>query len=318
VTKIAIVSESDVLSNVTRKLAYDAIRQAFISLIEGSSIFPVAIGSGAPRDSMVAIKSGLLGEEGLVGLKIGTYWPDNHASGQPNHGSTTLLLDPETGYPMALINATKLNGYRTAAANAVATDLLANPAARTLLVVGSGHQAEYEVRALLDVRAFERVLVWGRDIDRARAFLSRVNDPRLSVVPDLQAAVSRADVITTVTTSTTPLIEADWVRPGVHISAMGSDKVGKQELSPGLLERAELYADYPQQSLQIGELQHLGEPGKTVTAIGSALLEPEKHRYAADTLTLFDSSGIALQDISIAAGIYRHLREAGRLRFVEL
>lgn len=79
-------------------------------------------------------------------------------------------------------------------------------------------------------------------------------------------------MITSATTSTTPLIEADWVRPGTHISAMGSDKVGKQEVSSGLLERTKLYADYPQQSLQVGEIQHLCEPKKTVTPIGTALL----------------------------------------------
>ena len=134
----------------------------------------------------------------------------------------------------------------------------------------------------------------------------------------LQTAVAEADVITTVTTSTATLIESSWVRAGTHISAMGSDKIGKQELSPSLLERAKLFADHPAQSQEIGEFQHLPNATQQLTAIGHALREPDKHGYNPDTITIFDSSGIALQDISIAYGIYLHLKREGRLRFIDM
>ena len=313
--EIALISEADVLRHATRDLAKQAIREALIAVAgEGSELFPVSIGAGAPTESMVAVKSGFLEGLDLVGLKVGTYWPGNAALGLPNHGSTTLLLEPATGLPRALVNAGALNGLRTAAANAVATDALARTDAKTLLIVGTGHQAEYELRALADVRAFERALVWGRSPVKAAEFAGRVSDLPFAVgaTEDLESAVRGSDVITTVTTSIAPLFPADCVPPGTHISAMGADKCGKQELDPKLLPLAELFADYPPQSIQIGELQH-GANCK-ITALGKVLTGSQPGRTGDDEITIFDSSGIALQDIAIANRIYKALEAAGELK----
>ncbi len=316
--KIALISEADVVRHASRTMAFDAVRAALIAVAQGESgLFPVSIGAGAPAESMVAIKSGFLAGPDSVGVKVGTYWPDNAKLGVPNHGSTTLLLDSQTGLPKALVNAGALNGLRTAAANAVATDALAREDSKTLLVVGPGHQARCELRALCDVRAFEQVLVWGRSREKAAAFADELSgeDYRCEVAETLEKAVRKADVITTVTTATAPLFPSEWVQPGTHVSAMGADKVGKQELAPELLQRAQLFADNPAQSKEIGELQHAA--GCTITAIGDVLRGAAEGRASASAITVFDSSGIALQDIAVAGAVMAALREAGELRWSE-
>ena len=319
-SKLALVREEDVLKYMTRDMAYQAIATAFLEIAKQTShLFPVTIGRGADEDSMVAIKSGFLASDQVVGLKVGTYWPNNHQYQVPNHGSTTLLLDPKTGFPMALINATKLNGMRTAAANAIATNLLANPQARTLLVVGPGHQSHYELLALCDVRNFARVLIWGRDPRRSTAFIESLSEYRelCEVAVDLQQAVKEADVIVTATTATEPLFDAEWVQPGTHISAMGADKKGKQELPTELLDSSRLFADYPKQSIEIGEFQHHTTWQNPIVAIGEAIASPEVYRYQNDKITIFDSSGIALQDISSAYQIFSQMRKAGTVTWID-
>ena len=316
--KIAMISEADVLRHATRTMAFDAVRTALVAAATGeSSLFPVSIGAGAPAESMVAIKSGFLAGPDAVGVKVGTYWPDNAKLGVPNHGSTTLLLDPQTGLPRALVNAGALNGLRTAAANAVATEALARADAKTLLIVGPGHQARCEVRALCDVRSFDQVLVWGRSQEKATSFANAMASEGLpcEVAESLESAVRKADVITTATTATAPLFPSDWVQPGTHISAMGADKAGKQELAPELLRRARLFADNPAQSREIGEFQHAGD--SAVTAIGDVLRGVAQGRESASEVTVFDSSGIALQDIAIAGAVWDALREAGELAWVD-
>lgn len=310
--KLAVISEADVMRHASRRLASDAVREAFVALHEGRGrLFPVTIGAGAPDQSMVAVKSGFLGGSGIVGIKTGTYWPGNMELGLPNHGTTTLLLDPETGFPLALINARTLNGLRTAAANAVATDALARSDAKVLLVVGAGHQARCELRALSDARTFERILVWARDPAKASAFVAGMTDLPCEVCENLSSAVSQADVVTTITSATAPLFPAALVRPGTHVSAMGADKAGKQELDPELFGRAALFADHPAQSREIGEFQHC--KSLEIASIGAVLTNAVEGRKHDDDVTIFDSSGIALQDIAIAEGIYEILRQANQL-----
>ena len=137
----------------------------------------------------------------------------------------------------------------------------------------------------------------------------------MSLMAGVAATASWGTV--TVTTATTPLLKAEWIRPGTHISAMGADKKGKQELPPKLLSYAKLFADYPQQSLEIGEFQHRTNPQNPITAIGDVLLQPNSYRFQPDNITVFDSSGIALQDISIAYQIFSHLKQTNTLTWVD-
>jgi ornithine cyclodeaminase len=306
--KIIPEAQSSKLANA--RLAFEAVKAAYIALADGSAVVnPVVGGSGTKEGSTFGVKSGSVPGLGIVGAKIGSYWPGNEAQGLPCHASTVFLLDPATGRIRYAIEASALNGWRTAAGNAVAASVLARPDARTLSVIGAGHQAEFEVQALREIFQFDRVLIASRSKERAQALATEVKKSARGTVQAVGAeeACRAADILVTVTPSRQPLFDAAWVRPGTHISAMGADRKGKQELPPELLRKASLFADYPAQSRVIGELQHVAselEAGSLkLTAIGDVLRGTAPGRRSAEEITVFDSSGVAIQDLLVAQRI---------------
>ena len=317
---LELVPETVVAQLVDRALAYDAVRRAFVSVWRGeSTLCPVLAGRGAAEDTKVNIKFGYDKASGALGLKVGTYWPTNQALGLPNHGATTLLLSPDTGFPAALVAASLLNRYRTAAANDVATDVLSRRDARRLAVIGTGRQAEYEVRAIAAVRRLSEVVIGARTQAHGEALRERLGDLGLPIhVRPVEEAVPSADIITTITTARAPLFDARLVRPGTHVSAMGADAVGKQELDPGLLRIADIFADAPLQSVVIGEGQHLGgaDPAEHITAVGAVLADDRPGRRSEEAITVFDSSGLAAQDIEVASAVLARARERGLIQVV--
>lgn len=293
------ISEAESAALVDDELALQAAREAFLAVTTGST-FPVVIGHSSVPHNRFTLKSGSAGD--LAGVKIGSFWPGN--TDLPRHSSTIVLLDPATGRLSAVVEAATANAYRTAAADALAVDTLARNDSRTLTVIGTGHQALHEVRAVSRVRSFERVLVVGRRADAAREFAAAVTaQTGLPAEPaEVQAGVEAADVLVTATTSREALFDAGWVALGTHISAMGADGPGKQELPIALYGTASLFCDLPEQSRTIGEFQHA--EGTTPVALG-AVLAGATGRTSPDEITVFDSSGFALQDLTLAAALLR-------------
>ncbi|HEX7301930.1 ornithine cyclodeaminase family protein [Lentzea sp.] len=293
------LSESESAALVDDDLALAAAREAFLATATGS-VFPVVIAHSSVPHNRFTLKSGSAGD--LAGVKVGSFWPGN--TDLPRHSSTIVLLDPATGRLRAVVEAAAANAYRTAAADALAVQALARNDSRTLTVIGTGHQALHEVRAVSRVRPIDRVLVVGRRADAARAFAADVTARTgLPAEPvGAEAGVCAADVLVTATTSREPLFDARWVRPGTHVSAMGADGPGKQELPVELYERAALFCDLPDQSSAIGEFQHASG---TPVALGAVLAGDAPGRTSDDDVTVFDSSGFALQDLTLAAALLR-------------
>lgn len=312
------VSDEVASSLITHELAFAAVTSAFRDLGEGAAVtHPVVIGSGCEQGQSFTVKSGTAVTRRIVGLKVGSYWPRNDVLGLPRHNSSILLLDPDTGRPHALVAAARLNGFRTAAADAVAVDALARTDAATLAVIGAGHQACFEVAAIRRVRSIEKILIVSRDRKRATEWASKLqSDGVIAQVTDAETACQAADIVVTVTTSTAPLFTAEWIRPGTHISSMGSDQVGKQELPPALLERASLFADLPEQATKIGEFQHvaalIASGRQRLTGIGDVIRGVHPGRRHRDEVTIFDSSGIALQDLYVAAEVATRALASGQ------
>lgn len=301
------IPESQSSSVVSHEMAFDAIRQALIAACaESSKVFPALIAHGSDVNNRFSVKSGAT--ETLAGLKMGFIWPGNASSGRPTHNSVTVLFNQESGGVHAVIESGVVNAYRTAAADAVATDALARKDAKVLTVFGAGNQAGYDCLALAKIRSIERVLVVNRDAARVEKFKSRL--ARLGLPVEMVTAeegCARADIIVTATPAKSPLFDAAWVRPGTHISCMGADGAGKQELDPALLEHAELFCDLPAQSVAIGEFQHVAPQIASgvvaLTAIGRVLTGQAPGRSSDRAITVFDSSGISLQDLHIAERI---------------
>ncbi len=319
-----IVSEAVARKVATMADAIGVVERAFIDFEQGrATAFPVVLGHGCSPTTRFSVKSGVIVPQALVGVKVGSYWPQNRARGLPNHGSTTLFLDDDTGLPRALVAASYLNGLRTAAADGVAVKHLARPDAEVLGVLGAGNQAWYEVQAIREVRPVRRVNVWSPDTPEADDFVRRLRE-ELGVeaaTPGQEATVREADVLVTITPSRQALFPADWVRPGTHVSSMGADASGKQELDVALVAAARRYADDIAQSLSMGEFEAAAKAGLIgacdVRTLGSVLLDPSLGRSGADEITVFDSSGIAMQDLAIAAFALERARQAGLVVEVE-
>ena len=297
--------------------AIAAVEAMFMEYGRGlAEVFPVAQGRGAEADTSFSVKSGLIAGSRKVGLKVGSYWPGNRARGLAAHASTTLLLDPDTGYPEALVAASHLTCLRTAASDAVAVKHLSRPDSRTLAVFGAGHQAWFEVLAVREVRPIERVFVVNRSGRAAEEFARRIGEDLglEAFAAKAEEALAGADIAVTVTASRGPLFAAGLVRPGTHVSAMGADQPGKQELDAALVARASLFADVVGQSLSIGEYEAAFKAGlvteERITPIG-AVLNGAPGRVSGEQITVYDSSGMALQDLAVASLALRRAEEMG-------
>lgn len=303
------INEEESAGLVTHDLAYDAVRRALVAAASRESgIFPAVLGRSCEPGNTFSIKSGF--SKDLTGVKVGSFWSGNPARNLPRHNSTIVLLDQDTGRLGAVIEASEVNAYRTAAADAVAADLLARDEARVLAIFGAGNQARFEIAALARIRPIDTVLIVARPSSRRDAFVERISGSGLvaRAVP-AEEAVRAADIVVTATPAREPLFQADWVRPGTHVVSMGSDAPGKQELPRDLLQRAKLFCDLPAQSIQIGDFQHIREAVETgtlkVTPIGDVIEKRTPGRISGDEITVFDSSGISLQDLYVADALIR-------------
>lgn len=311
-----IVPERRIAGLVSPEDALSAIEACFASMARGEAYnFPVvreALGEGR----QYGFKSGLDRAGGQLGVKAGGYFPGNMAKGITNHQSTVLLFDPETGIPTAMVGGNLLTALRTAAASALSIDRLARRDARVLGMVGAGHQAAFQLRAAARVRAFERVVAWNLHpemLPRLAAVAEEIGLPFEAV--SLARLGAEADVIVTITSSDRfSLADAD-VRPGTHLACMGTDTVGKQEVEPALLARAALFTDEVAQSVTIGEAQHAVKAGLigagAITPLGDVLIGRHPGRRSADEVTLYDGTGVGLQDLAVAAVALRRAVERG-------
>ncbi|PAZ12549.1 ornithine cyclodeaminase family protein [Streptomyces sp. SA15] len=301
------VTEEETAALVDEELALEAARTAFAATVDGTVFPSLAVHGSDPRNQFTLKPSASATH---AGVKIGTYWPGNTEHGLPRHHSTLLLLDQTIGRIAAVLEVGTANAYRTAAADALAVELLARTEATTLAVFGTGHQVAYEVRAVSRVRPIEEVLIVGRTAERAnRMAAALTSQGHAARACGAEEACARADVIVTATTAradTPPLFEASRVPPGTHISCMGSDAPGKRELPPELFSRARVFCDLPEQARRMGESQHA--PAATVlTPLGEVLTHRAEGRTGDSDITLFDSSGIGLQDLYMGLALLQKM-----------
>lgn len=294
--------ENESAALVSHEMAFAAAREAMIAVVDDAVIFPAVIAHGSEPTNRFSIKSA--STDAIAGLKVGSFWPGNAERGLARHNSLILLFNQDIGRIEWVIEAGIVNAYRTAAADAVAADALAREDASVLAIFGAGNQALYECQALSRIRPITAILVAARDAAKGQAFAAALRAEGMDAIcVDPREACEKADIVVTATPAREPLFEASWIRPGTHVASMGSDAAGKQELPPALFEDAALFCDLPSQAVTMGDLQHFeGDPARIV-AIGDVLLSRAPGRTSAEQITVFDSSGIALQDLTIA----RHL-----------
>jgi len=296
------ISESESSALINHELAYDAIYQALIAATQpDTKSFPVVHGQASGTKNTFSIKSSA--NQHLAGLKVGSFWEDNPKNGLPRHNALILLFNQANGKMAAAIEAGKVNAFRTAASNAVATNILARKNSKVLAIFGTGNQAKYECEALARIRNLDQILIVGRDQSKAEKMAEDLKQLGIKLkITNAKEACEQADIIVTATSSQSPLFKAEWVKAGTHISSMGSDKKGKQELPPELFSQSGLFCDLNTQSKLIGEFQHVPESA-TLMNIGDVLLATAQGRQSQKQITIYDSSGLSIQDLYFAQKI---------------
>lgn len=322
--ELAIVPEGMIADLLARKAAFDAVEKVFAAMAAGDAVnFPVVREALGHEDALYGFKGGFDAAGGVLGLKAGGYWPHNlERRGLINHQSSVFLFDPDTGRVKALVGGNLLTALRTAAASSVSIKHLARKDARVLGMVGAGHQAKFQLRAALETHAFEKVIGWNYHPDMLPglgAVAEEMGVPFEAVdLPGLRAA----DVIITITSSFAPSLLADHVSPGTHLACMGTDTKGKQEVEAALLARATVFCDEVAQSISIGEAQHAVGSGligaDRVTPIGAVINGAHVGRRSAEEITLFDGTGVGLQDLAVADAIVDAAVAQGMAKIVSL
>lgn len=310
-----IVPEALIAGLVSAEDAFTAVEGTFAAMARGDAYnFPVvreALGEGR----QYGFKSGLDRAGAMLGVKAGGYFPGNAARGIINHQSSVFLFDPDTGRPQAMVGGNLLTALRTAAASAISIDRLARQDAKVLGMVGAGHQATFQLRAAARVRAFEKVIAWNYHPDMLPKLGAVAADLGLPFEAVPLDRMVEADVIVTITSSPAASLMNAHVAPGTHLACMGTDTVGKQEVEAALVARATVFADEIAQSVTIGEAQHAVKAGlvdaTAITPLGAVLIGVHPGRRSADEVTLFDGTGVGLQDLAVAAMAVRRAREQG-------
>jgi ornithine cyclodeaminase len=304
-----VVPEKEIAALADRASSFAAVERVFASMARGSAYnFPVIREAIGHADALYGFKSGFDSAALHLGLKSGGYWPGNAAKGLTNHQSTVFLFDADSGRLRAVVGGNLLTALRTAAAAAVSVAHLARPDARVLGIVGAGHQAGFQLRAVAEQRGFERVVAWNRTPEKLEGLGKVAREIGLEFeAVSLDDLGAQADVIVTITSSFAPILRDAQVRPGTHIACMGTDTKGKQEVDAELVARARVFTDEVAQSVGIGEAQHAVAAGlvkaEDIAELGAVINGDHRGRVSDDEVTLFDGTGVGLQDLAVAAAV---------------
>ena len=320
---LLIVGEEICQQIIGRKDAFDAVEAVFGAMARDDAYnFPVIREAIGYADALYGFKSGFDRAGKVLGLKSGGYWPGNMDKGLTNHQSTVMLFDPDTGKLSALVGGNYLTAVRTAAASSVSIAHLARKDAKVLGMVGAGHQSTFQMRAAAEQRDFEKVVAWNPHPDmlpRLGAVAEELGLPFEAVTQEELGA--QADVIITITSAFEPLLMKDWIKPGTHLACMGTDTKGKQEVDADLVKAATVFTDEIAQSTTIGEAQHAvaaGMPETDITPIGDVINGTHPGRTSEDEITLFDGTGVGLQDLAVASVAARLAEDQGLVSRVAL
>lgn len=308
-SKLLLLDKAAVESLLSPDDVLQAVREAFElhSRHEGR-VFPV-VRERLSTGGVFGIKSGDVPAQGLLGFKAAGFWPGNRALGGEPHQATVVLIDPATGRPTGIMDGNAITTMRTGAAGGLGLLQLARPDIRRVCVFGTGVQAKiqlsFALRMLPSLSEVRYVASGGRrDAEFEAEFSARCG---IECAGNADDAVSASDVVITATPGKGPLFGLDAVRPGTHLNCVGADTRGKRELPDGLLARAKLVVDDRDQAVSIGEAQWA--PETPCLELGDLLTGTARFERSKTDITIFDMTGLALQDLTVARMLFRRAGE---------
>lgn len=295
-----------------------AVEQAFKDWAEGKASMPpkayLLVNQGDFRAMPAAVPGG-------AGMKWVNVHPQNPSRGLPTVMAIIIYNDPETGYPLAVMDATDITAYRTGATAAIASKYLARPDSHTLGIVGAGRQAYSQILAHAEI--FDLKLIRVFDLSKAAAERLLKAFPQYHVEECPLEETVASDIVCTLTPSRTPYLRKELVLPGTHINAIGADAEGKEELDPAILKTATVVVDDLRQASAAGEInvpvaRGLFSPDEVYATLGEIIAGRKPGRKDKRAITVFDATGVAIEDIAVAKLIYERAKQAGTYVPVEI
>lgn len=304
-------------ARVTELLDYsgciEAVRAAMVALSCAGRAQPLRQIVSLDEKQLFGVMPGDLLACGNFGAKLVSVFPDPAHAGRSRHQGIVVVFDASDGAPLCIADAETITLIRTACATAAATDALARKDAKTLAVFGCGSQAESHVRAISQVRTLEKVVIWGRNSERANNLAHRLTDElglNVSGTTDGESAAA-ADVLCTVTGSSVPVLFGRWLKPGCHVNLVGSSYLGPVEVDSELVERGRYFADYlPGILAQASEFALARDSGAiddshVAGEIGQVFSGAVEGRQSPDQVTIYKSLGHVVQDLAAASYVHQ-------------
>lgn len=343
--KIRVISKKDIETHLNMLDAVRAVEETYIlnsekEIVLFDSVFYDFEEGKADMD----IKSGTIDKAGVFGFKLMSWFGDNAQKGMDTLVGNIMLYDRATGSPIALLDGASITGMRTGAAGAIGSKYLARKNSEEILMVGAGNQAPYQLAAhLMLLDGIKRVNVYdAMSYDSAKQFCETIKerlfndflsrfadnpqffnaltekyDIEFKPVSDIENAVKNADIIITATPSRKPIIMKEWIKPGTHLTCMGADMVGKQEIDENIFTVARVFTDDIEKTSKTGEMEipikkGLFAKNNIICEIGKVIKGENPGRLSDNEITLFDASGLAAQDLITAKEL---LSKANRNNF---
>jgi ornithine cyclodeaminase len=314
-----VLSEKQVQSLIDLDELIAALEQAHIQYSTGKAIMPVRLVVPLPQiQGRITSMPGYLNEDKTLGMKVVTYFQDNPKQNLPAILATIMLFSSDTGKMIAAMDGGYITAIRTACASALATRTLANANTPVLGILGAGVQARAHIQALTRVRKLSRIKLYspsGTSARRIKEDLERPCGLAIEVVDSAQAAVRDSDLLVTVTTAKAPIVQAEWLKPGVHINAVGSHRPDLREIDGATMKRAKVVVDsHDAVMAECGDIL-LALKEQSIGAadihgeIGEVLAGVKAGRSSPSEVTLYKSVGIAIQDVAAAQLVYRKALE---------
>ena len=326
--KTLLLKKSEVGGLIGMKEVIATVEEAFKAFSSGQVMQPPYMGIHLPPPrGEIDFKAGYNASNEVISLKAssGGFIDNPAAHGVPNGMGTILLFDARSCALACVMDGSLVTGLRTGASGAVSVKALARKDAKTITSIGTGNQARMQIRAIREVMEVERIHAWSRSPDTLSRFKADIESELgipVAIASSKKEAVEQGDILITTTRGKGPLVEAGWVKPGTHIVAIGTDQRGKQELDPEIFRSAKVVNDSIEQCVEKGETWHALDRkiiGRSDihAELGEILLGRKPGRENDEEVTIFDSTGMAIQDNTTSARIYRNAMERGVGTFFE-
>jgi ornithine cyclodeaminase/alanine dehydrogenase-like protein (mu-crystallin family) len=313
--RVLFVNEALVRELLPMRSCIARMRTALANFSRGEAVQPLRSLLRLPDGTgVLGLMPGYLGEPRVFGLKVVSVMPGNRGTAYDAHQGVVMLFGVTHGEPLAILDATAITAIRTAAASAVATDVLARPDAGDLALIGCGTQAGTHLAAMAEVRLLRRVRVWSRTRENSEVFARRESSSagrEIEVTSTAEDAVRNADLICTVTSAQEPVVRGAWLAPGAHVNAVGACFATHRELDGDAVRRARFFTDSREScrnesgdfriALREGDI----DDNHLLAEVGEVLIGRVPGRISSDDVTIFKSLGIAIEDLASAHAIHQ-------------